>query len=188
MPVTLYIALYTRTEPGFVGSNFHWVLVAGNSDSGRNSSHSEEETGGDDRVSTPLNAYQIVNNRGDPTEWFVEYHPQVDPKALSPDTFVGYVRLGVLSSDIGNLAEFEEWMQSWPAAQGDSPSLGTHRRWSCAQWALRVLAALRESDTLVFEPDLAAEPFYCRVLAKGMVLENVRFSDFTAGKVPVVDF
>jgi len=189
MPVTLYIALYTRAEPGVVGSNFHWVLVAGNADNRRrNSSDSEGEAIGYERVPTLLNVYQIVNNRGDPTEWFAEHHPQIDPKALSPETFVGYIRLGTLSPDIGNLAEFEEWMQSWPADQGDSPSLTTHRRWSCAQWALRVLAALKESDTLVLEPDLAGEPFYCRVLAKGMVLENVRFSDFTAGKVPVVDF
>jgi len=188
MPVTLYIALYTRAEPGVVGSNFHWVLVAGNADNRRNSSDSEREAVRYERVPTLLNVYQIVNNRGDPTEWFAEHHPQIDPKALSPETFVGYIRLGTLSPDIGNLAEFEEWMQSWPADQGDSPSLSTHRRWSCAQWALRVLAALKESDTLVLEPDLAGEPFYCRVLAKGMVLENVRFSDFTAGKVPVVDF
>ena len=188
MPITLYIALYTRGEPGVVGSSFHWVLVAGNT-SERNNSHSEEEDGnGGDRVPTPLNVYQIVNNRGDPNEWFVDHHSQIDPETLSPGTFVGYVRLGPLSADIGNLAEFEEWMQSWPADQGDSPSLGTHRRWSCAQWALRVLDALKESDTLVLEPDLAGGPLYCRVLAKGMVLENVRFSDFTAGKVPVVDF
>jgi len=188
MPVTLYIALYTRREPGVVGSNFHWVLAAGNVDDERSSSDSEEGHEDDDRIPTLVNAYQIVNNRGDPTEWFVEHHPQIDPKVLSPETFVGYVRLGPLSKDIDNLAEFEEWMQAWPAGQGDSPSLGTHRRWSCAQWALRVLDALKESDTLVFEPDLAGEPFYCRVLAKGMVLENARFSDFTAGKVPVVDF
>jgi len=192
MPVTLYIALYTRREPGVVGSSFHWVLVAGNTDNDeRSSSDSEEERdghGADRIIPTLLNAYQIVNNRGDPNGWFVQHHPQIDPKALSPDTFVGYVRLGPLSTDIGNLADFEEWMQSWPADQGDSPSLGTHRRWSCAQWALRVLDALKESDTLVIEPDLAGETFYCRVLAKGMVLENVRFSDFTAGKVPVVDF
>jgi len=187
MPVTLYIALYTRGEPGVVGASFHWVLVAGNTPGERSGRDSGERGDGDDRVPIPLNAYQIVN-RGDPSEWFVEHHPQIDPKALSPETFVGYVRLGPLSTDIRNLVEFEEWMQSWPADQGDSPSLGTHRRWSCAQWALRVLAALKESDTLVLEPDLAGEPFYCRVLAKGMVLENERFSDFTAGKVPVVDF
>ena len=188
MPVTLYIALYTRREPGVVGSNFHWVLAAGNTDGERSSSDSEEERDGDDRIPTLLNAYQIVNHREDPDEWFVEHHPQIDPKVLSPETFVGYVRLGPLSTDIGNLTEFEEWMQSWPAGQGDSPSLTTHRRWSCAQWALRVLDALKESDTLVLQPDLASEPFYCRVLAKGMVLENARFSDFTVGKVPVVDF
>ena len=189
MPVMLYIALYTRGEPGAVGSSFHWVLVAGTRDTERSNSDSEEEAHGDsDRVPTLLNAYQIVNNRGDPTEWFVEHHPQIDPKTLNPETFVGYDRLGPLSPDIGNLAEFEEWMRSWPAGQGDSPSLSTHRRWSCAQWALRVLDALKESDTLVLEPDLAGEPFYCRVLAKGMVLENARFSDFTAGKVHVVDF
>ena len=187
MPVTLYIALYTRREPGVVGSSFHWVLVAGSAGNGSKNSESEGKDDGDDRVPTLLNAYQIVN-RGDPDEWFIEHHPQVDPKALSPETFVGYVRLGPLSTDIGNLAEFEEWMQSWPADQGDSPSLGTHRRWSCAQWALRVLDALKESDTLVLEPDLAGEPFYCRVLAKGMVLENARFSDFNIGEVPVVDF
>ena len=189
MPVTLYIALYTRREPGVVGSNFHWILAAGNTEDERSGSDSEEGRDGDDAgTPTVLNAYQIVNNRGDPGEWFVEHYPQIDPKALSPETFVGYVRLGPLSTDIGTLTEFEEWMQSWPAGQGDSPSLGTHRRWSCAQWALRVLDALKESDTLVLEPDLAGEPFYCRVLAKGMVLENRRFSDFTAGKVPVVDF
>ena len=188
MPVTLYIALYTRREPGVVGSSFHWVLVAGNTGDKRRHNDSEEKSGGDDRVPALLNAYQIVNNREDSNEWFIQHHPQIDPKALNPETFVGYVRLGPLSTDIGNLAEFEEWMQSWPADQGDSPSLGTHRRWSCAQWALRVLDALKESDTLVIKPDLAGEPFYCRVLAKGMVLENVRFSDFTAGSVPVVDF
>jgi len=187
MPVTLYIALYTRREPGVVGSNFHWILVAGNTNGERNNSNSGE-AGDGEQVPTPLNAYQIVNNRGDPNEWFIEYHPQIDPKVLSPETFVGYVRLGPLSTDIDTLSEFEEWMRSWPAGQGDSPSLGTHRRWSCAQWALRVLDALKESDTLVLEPDLAGEPFYCRILAKGMVLENARFSDFTAGKVPVVDF
>lgn len=189
MPVTLYIALYTRREPGVVGSNFHWVLVAGNTSDKQCHTDSEEKGDADDhRVPALLNAYQIVNGREDPNEWFVEHHPQIDPKSLNPETFVGYVRLGSLSTDIGNLAEFEEWMQSWPADQGDSLSLSTHRRWSCAQWALRVLAALKESDTLVMKPDLAGEPFYCRVLAKGMVLENARFSDFTAGKVPVVDF
>jgi len=189
MPVTLYIALYTRREPGVVGSSFHWVLVAGNISDKRSGGNSQGQDDADDSVPTLLNAYQIVNNRGDPDEWFVEHHPQIDPEALSPDTFVGYVRLGSLSTDvISTLAEFEEWMQSWPAGQGGSPSLGTHRRWSCAQWALRVLDTLKESDMLVMEPDLAGEPFYCRVLAKGMVLENARFSDFTAGKTPIVDF
>ena len=56
------------------------------------------------------------------------------------------------------------------------------------QWALRVLDVLKESDTLVLEPDLTGELFYSLILAKGMVLENARFSDFTAGKVHVVDF
>ena len=41
---------------------------------------------------------------------------------------------------------------------------------------------------LVLEPDLTGELFYSLILAKGMVLENARFSDFTAGKVHVVDF
>src|SRR5579872_653498 len=104
MPVTLYIALYTRREPGVVGSNFHWVLVAGSTSSETKTSDVEEQGGSDVRVPALLNAYQIVNNRDDPNEWFVEHHSQIDPKVLSPEAFVGYVRLGTLSTDISTLA------------------------------------------------------------------------------------
>lgn len=168
MPAQIYIALYGAKDSN---DEYHWAII------------STEK--GSLKGKVQLHEIKWMSNK-----WVAWHHNLVVTNSF---TFFGCVALPANSSLTSKTVDSFFDTAGEEPAQGSTPNLKTHTKWSCAQWIIHGLRALEIAQNvdlqLGLKEELGKEKFYQRICKLGTAIhENKLEGERKVDDIRVADF